>query len=76
MKKNNKESAYSELIGMTKKQVVEALGKGFNYYPDDLWIYEINKTWWGKNTVLLLNFNEENILEGNSTKSYFFELKI
>ena len=33
---------------MTKKQVVEALGEGFNYYPDDLWIYEINKTWWRK----------------------------
>ncbi|HFK5545993.1 TPA: hypothetical protein ACG0AR_002873 [Elizabethkingia anophelis] len=76
MKKNNTETVYSALIGMTKKQVVETLGEGFNYYPDDLWIYEINKTWWGKKSVLLLNFNKENILEKTDIKNYFFELKL
>ncbi|MCL1680919.1 hypothetical protein M2T92_17915 [Elizabethkingia miricola] len=73
---NNADSVYSALLGMTKKQVVETLGEGFNYYPDHLWIYEINKTWWGKKTVLLLTFNEENILEKTDTKHFFFELKI
>ncbi|MCT3758266.1 hypothetical protein HZQ19_06875 [Elizabethkingia anophelis] len=76
MKKNNTDTAYSALIGMTKKQVVETLGEGFNYYPDDLWVYEINKTWWGKKSVLLLSFNKENILEKTDFKNYFFEMKI
>ncbi|WP_288790348.1 hypothetical protein [uncultured Elizabethkingia sp.] len=76
MKKNNTDTAYNALIGMTKKQVVETLGEGFNYYPDDLWVYEINKTWWGKKSVLLLSFNKENILEKTDFKNYFFEMKI
>ncbi|WP_407535197.1 hypothetical protein [Elizabethkingia miricola] len=76
MKKNNTDTAYSALIGMTKKQVVETLGEGFNYYPDDLWVYEINKTWWGKKSVLLLSFNKENILEKTDFKNFFFEMKI
>ncbi|MCL1665806.1 hypothetical protein [Elizabethkingia ursingii] len=76
MEKENKDSVYNSLLGMNKKQVVETLGEGFNYYPDDLWIYEIKKTWWGKKTVLLLSFNKENILEETHTKSYIFELKI
>ncbi|MCT3664261.1 hypothetical protein J2O09_10330 [Elizabethkingia anophelis] len=76
MKKNNSDNVYSALIGMTKKQVVETLGEGYNYYPDDLWIYEINKTWWGKKSVLLLNFNKENILEKTDIKNYFFELEL
>ncbi|HAY3544963.1 hypothetical protein HZQ28_17465 [Elizabethkingia anophelis] len=76
MKKNNTDNVYSALIGMTKKQVVETLGEGYNYYPDDLWIYEICKTWWGKKSVLLLNFNKENILEKTDIKNYFFELEL
>ncbi|WP_407517831.1 hypothetical protein [Elizabethkingia anophelis] len=76
MEKSNNDSVYSALLGMTKRQVIETLGEGFNYYPDDLWIYEISKTWWGKKTVLLLSFDQEDILEETDTKSYFFELKI
>lgn len=26
---------------MTKRDIIETLGEGFNYYPDDVWIYEV-----------------------------------
>lgn len=55
---------------MTKRDIIETLGEGFNYYPDDVWIYEV-KTWWGKKTVLLVCFNKEHIVEETHTKSYF-----
>ncbi len=44
MEKENKDSVYNSLLGMNKKQVVETLGEGFNYYPDDLWIYGFMKS--------------------------------
>ncbi|MCT3698887.1 hypothetical protein [Elizabethkingia anophelis] len=76
MKKNNNDSEHNFLIGMTKRDIIETLGEGFNYYPDDVWIYEVKKTWWGKKTVLLVCFNKEHIVEETQTKSYFFELKV
>ncbi|HIC8646238.1 TPA: hypothetical protein ACW7X5_003515, partial [Elizabethkingia meningoseptica] len=65
----NNTSNYNHLLGKTKKEIINILGEEFNYYPDILWIYEINRTWWGKKTVLLLSFNQEETLEKINTKT-------
>ncbi|WP_336664990.1 hypothetical protein [Elizabethkingia meningoseptica] len=69
-------SNYNHLLGKTKKEIINILGEEFNYYPDILWIYEINRTWWGKKTVLLLSFNQEETLEKINTKTYFLKFEI
>ncbi|AQX06508.1 hypothetical protein BAX94_04170 [Elizabethkingia meningoseptica] len=72
----NNTSNYNHLLGKTKKEIINILGEEFNYYPDILWIYEINRTWWGKKTVLLLSFNQEETLEKINTKTYFLKFEI
>ncbi|OBS11206.1 hypothetical protein ATE49_16655 [Elizabethkingia miricola] len=55
MKENATE--YNYLLGKSKRDVLSYLGEGFNFYPDNTWIYDIDKTWWGRCTSLLLKFD-------------------
>ncbi|WP_185264863.1 hypothetical protein [Elizabethkingia anophelis] len=38
---------YKELKGMNKRSILNTLGEGFNFYPSDVWIYDISRSWWG-----------------------------
>ncbi|MDX8569364.1 hypothetical protein OZ668_15290 [Elizabethkingia sp. HX XZB] len=71
----NNTANYNNLLGKTKKEIIESLGEEFNYYPDNLWVYEIYRSWWGKKTVLLLNFDEEGILKKINIKVFYFKLE-
>ncbi|SDI32113.1 hypothetical protein [Chryseobacterium jejuense] len=35
----------TELIGLTKKEIVAMLGNGFNFYPDNRWSYILKRYW-------------------------------
>ncbi|SDG61359.1 hypothetical protein [Epilithonimonas hungarica] len=59
MRKKDAQSYH--VMGMTKKEVQEELGNGFNFYPADVWHYELSKTWWGIRTVLFLEFENDRV---------------
>jgi len=57
-------------LGMTKVEVLKELGDGFNFYPDNIWYYELNKTWWGLKTIMFFEF-ENNIVSSKYIKTVF-----
>ncbi|WP_034671683.1 hypothetical protein [Epilithonimonas caeni] len=59
MRKKDAQSYH--VMGMTKKEVQEELGDGFNFYPDNVWYYELSKNWWGIRTVLFLEFENDKV---------------
>lgn len=71
-----KKVAYGQsFLGMTKKEVLKELGEGFNFYPDNIWYYELNKTWWGLKTIMFLEF-ENNIVSSKYIKNVFGNINI
>lgn len=52
---------YTHLLGMSKKEILTTLGEGFNFYPDDVWIYILKKTWLGQKTLLFLAFEDGHV---------------
>ncbi|MEI3791238.1 MULTISPECIES: hypothetical protein [unclassified Chryseobacterium] len=71
-----KKVAYGQsFLGMTKKEVLKELGDSFNFYPDDIWQYELNKTWWGLKTIMFLEF-ENNIVSSKYTKNVFGSINV
>ncbi|AQW92910.1 MULTISPECIES: hypothetical protein [Elizabethkingia] len=64
---------YHYLLGKCKREVFVELGEGFNYFPDEVWTYDIKNTWWGKKTVLLLRFEIETVVKVK-VSTYYFKL--
>ncbi|AQX06500.1 hypothetical protein BAX94_04210 [Elizabethkingia meningoseptica] len=62
MKQNGIEYYFS-FIGKGKDEIYAGLKEKFNCYPDNIWICEIRKTWWGQRMFLVLKFDEQNILK-------------
>ncbi|AQX07012.1 hypothetical protein BAX97_16070 [Elizabethkingia meningoseptica] len=54
-------SAYEYLLGKSKCEVIMELGDGFNFYPDNVWMYDLKKTWWGRKTVLSILFENNTV---------------
>ncbi|MGE8555493.1 MAG: hypothetical protein ACN6OB_16360 [Chryseobacterium jejuense] len=52
----------TELIGLTKKEVVARLGNGFNFYPDNQWSYILKRYWYGRKEVLYIDFDTAGIV--------------
>lgn len=59
------------LIGKTKKEVLVELGDGFNFYKDREWTYLLKKNWWGRRTVLFIEFDQEDIVIAEYTISKY-----
>lgn len=55
---------------MTKVEVLKELGDSFNFCPNNIWYYELNKTWWGLKTIMFLEF-ENNIVSSKYIKTVF-----
>ncbi|UOU99896.1 hypothetical protein MUU74_08065 [Chryseobacterium daecheongense] len=49
---------YTYLLGMSKKEILTVLGEGFNFFPDNVWVYILKKTWLGQKVVLFLVFED------------------
>ncbi|SFZ97039.1 hypothetical protein SAMN05216324_13511 [Chryseobacterium limigenitum] len=52
---------YNDLIGKTREEIVKELGDGFNFYPSDLWTYNLKKNWLGRWVLLYIHF-EDNVV--------------
>lgn len=50
------------LLGLSKKELIQKIGEGFNFYPDKEWSYILKKSWYGKITVLYLEFDDNDIV--------------
>ncbi|MDE5470060.1 hypothetical protein KRE31_01145 [Elizabethkingia meningoseptica] len=63
---------YTNLLGKNKQEIIEILGEGISYYPDNYWFYDIKKYWWGKKKALLLIFGKDGCVKAVNTKNYYF----
>lgn len=50
---------FNYLIGKTRNQIKKEIGDGFNYFENEIWTYELGKTWFGRKTILSITFKEE-----------------
>lgn len=71
MKKND----FDLLYGRAKNEVLTDLGDGFNFYPDKIWYYIISEKWWGKKTVLFIEFDEQDVVITKYIKTVFGKIK-
>jgi hypothetical protein len=62
---------YKYLIGKNKEEVVSILGQEFNFYPANIWTYEIHKTLWGKEVILYLDFQNDVVFNLKVKISYW-----
>jgi len=67
---------YNNLVGKTKNEVIQELGEGFNYYPDNYWFYDMKRSCWGRKTAILLIFGKDGRVKTMSIKTYFFLFSI
>lgn len=58
------------LIGCSKKEIIRLLGDGFNFYHNEVWTYELYKTWWGKKTILVVFFQNDTVYKKSIIKKY------
>ncbi|WP_223608313.1 hypothetical protein [Chryseobacterium sp. OSA05B] len=61
---------YTDLIGLTKKDLIEKMGDEFNFYPDSVWIYFLNKNFFGRKTYLIISFEGEIVKNVEARKAY------
>ncbi|QQV02253.1 MULTISPECIES: hypothetical protein [Chryseobacterium] len=54
---------YEYLLGKSKPEIISILGEEFNFYPASQWTYVINRSWWGKKTVLYLVFYNDLVVD-------------
>lgn len=48
-----------KLIGLNKKEIISEMGEGYNFYPDNVWTYDIKRNFIGMRTVLIIFFWNE-----------------
>lgn len=61
---------YPDLMGLTKKDLIEKIGDDFNFYPDTIWIYLLNKSFLGKKTYLIIRFDDDIVKNVVVKKTY------
>ncbi|WP_454060332.1 hypothetical protein [Elizabethkingia ursingii] len=62
MKKEGLEYYYC-FIGKEKSEIFISLDGKFSYYPDNIWICEMQNSWWGQKIFLIFKFDERDILK-------------
>lgn len=54
---------YDCLLNKTKYEVFSKLREGAsNLFSDDLWIYDLKRSWWVKETILFIEFEDNMII--------------
>lgn len=64
------EKNYDYLIGKTKKEVINELGDGFNFYPDNEWTYIFRQDFFFRKEILYVFFNNNIVFETKCRKTY------
>ena len=66
----NKMMKYEEFIEEKKSKIAEIMGHGFNYFPNNIWTYCLDKNWYGRKTYLTIYFNNEIVEKIRIVKSF------
>lgn len=61
-----------ELLSKNKNEVMQILGDGLNYYHLDVWIYLLERKWWGRKKKLYVYFDESNRVSSIKIKLEYF----
>ena len=56
---NMKQNQFIYLTGKSKKQILDEFGHEFNYYPSNIWTYEIGSSWLGRRKFLIIEFEKD-----------------
>ncbi|WP_370895942.1 hypothetical protein [Chryseobacterium gossypii] len=67
---------FDVLQNKSKKEVIEELGDGFNFYPDQIWYYILSKRWWGKKVVLFIEFDENDVVCSHYVKTVYGKVRL
>ena len=71
--KNDRNGEVLALTGKSKKDIFDELGDGFNFFPDNIWSYELKKNWYGSKLVLFIFF-EDGVVKSHVEKKVFGKL--
>lgn len=66
----NIQSEYLYLIGITRKDLIDKLGDGCNFYLNTIWTYLLHKNFLGRKTFLVITFENEIVSHVNIIKTY------
>lgn len=66
MKKEN----FKHLIGKSRHEIKKELGDGCNFFSDDTWTYELERTWIGRKTILSITFKDGKVAGVNLYKTF------
>lgn len=58
------------LIGKSKNEIFAEMGDGCNFFPDNIWTYELKKFWYGSKNVLFIFF-EDDLVKSHVEKKVF-----
>ncbi|AQX03593.1 hypothetical protein [Elizabethkingia anophelis] len=59
-----KEKDYSsDLLGKDRFEVLDIMGEGFNFYPDEVWVYDLEESWWGRKHAVLLYYEQDIVVK-------------
>ncbi|EJL69605.1 hypothetical protein [Chryseobacterium populi] len=61
---------FSHLLGSTRIVIKHEMGDGFNYFTNDIWTYELGKTWTGRRIILSVTFENGIAAEVKVFKSF------
>lgn len=62
-----------QLKGKTRQQVLELLGSNYiSEYGGYIWVYEIDKTWFRRQKVLIIEFDDDGIVTNIEKLVYRF----
>ncbi|WP_345988946.1 hypothetical protein AAEU33_16640 [Chryseobacterium sp. Chry.R1] len=51
-----KKELFINLIGKTRYEIGQVLGYGYNCFGNEVWIYEVGRTWIGRRIILSIKF--------------------
>lgn len=71
-----KEQDYQYLLGKTKGQIMEEMEQEFNFYPSDIWTYTIATNWFGRKKILIIFFNDEDLVVNVLIKNTYGKVNI
>lgn len=72
MRKNK----FDALLNKSKKEIINELGDGFNFYPDQVWYYALSRNWWGRRKILFVEFDEKGMVCKQYVKTVYFKTRL
>ncbi|WP_228409770.1 hypothetical protein [Chryseobacterium sp. T16E-39] len=61
---------FKHLLGKTRDEITKEIGDGFNFHDNEVWTYEVGKTWIGRRIILSIKFKGKNASEIAFYKSF------